>query len=173
VRWHSLRSTLTILTDPLAFHRTKSNESHSRGRVSCRRPSTPMGGNQKGQFQIQRKIYFIPFVNRCHWFIVLHATRPSKTYFEISYIHTMRLYTAHYMFRPTLVIIGCLKLIVEIAVLPFCDTNILWVVFHGTGWLLLLCSVSRLHLMKTNVGRNMYCNVQQTNKQTNKQNPWP
>jgi hypothetical protein len=56
----------------------------------------------------------------------------------------------HYIFRSTLVIIRCLKLLVETALPPFCDSNIRCVVpstrSRTPWWLFLLCCVSRLRV---------------------------
>jgi hypothetical protein len=53
--------------------------------------------------------------------------------------------------------IGHHQVLVETAVLPFCGANIRCVVpsMRGAGCLFLLVCVSSVHLMMTNVGRNM------------------
>jgi hypothetical protein len=60
--------------------------------------------------------------------------------------------TLHYKFRPTLVVIRSLNLLIETALLLFCGSNIWWIVpsmrfiFHGVGCLFLLCCVSGVQI---------------------------
>jgi hypothetical protein len=70
----------------------------------------------------------ISLFNKCHWFTVSRALRPSKTYLKVSYnIQCVFLNlisnfcTLHYMFRPTLIIITCLKVVGK-----NCYVSVLW-----------------------------------------------
>jgi hypothetical protein len=61
------------------------------------------------------------------------------------------------MFRATLVIIGCLKLLVESSVFPFCDSNIQCVVLCTRpciSWCWVSLSVVFLFYLPPNIQKN-------------------